>query len=101
MALLILSDAKRAACNVHMAVFMPSSGLCAPPWQGTERIVVGERGAPRGLFHTSWAEGPQPDGYFPGSAKLWKQVGASKRPGTLLHCEAERLDSLSQLDLGL
>ncbi len=33
-------------------------------------VVAGELGVPHGLFKPSGAEGPLPDGYFPGSAKL-------------------------------
>lgn len=51
-----------------MSVFMSAPVCCV-------RIpvcacAVGERGVPHGLFKPSGAEGPLPDGYFPGSAKL-------------------------------
>lgn len=89
---------RMCSVSTRMTVFMSASvyrmriPVCA---------CAVDAGAPHGLFKASRAEGSLPDGFFPGSAKLWKQVGPSERPGTLVYCQAERLDSLSWLDLEL
>lgn len=90
-----------AYVSTRMSVFMSACVYCMRIPQCACAVVAGEHGVPRGLFKPSGAEGPLPDGYFPGSAILWKQAGPLERPGTLFYCEAERLDSLSRLDLEL
>lgn len=41
-------------------------------------------GSLHGLFKSRQAKGWLPNGYFPGSAKLWKQVKSSKNPDSVL-----------------
>lgn len=53
-----------------MPVFMSDSVYCMRILVCACAVKAGERGAPHGLFKASGAEGPLPDGYFPGSAKL-------------------------------
>ena len=59
-----------AYLSAHMPVFMSASVYCMRIPTCACAVVAGERGLPHGLFKPSGAEGPLPDGYFPGSAKL-------------------------------
>uniref|UniRef100_A0A0S7EIX0 PPUP9519 n=1 Tax=Poeciliopsis prolifica TaxID=188132 RepID=A0A0S7EIX0_9TELE len=59
-------------------------------------------GEPRGSFPTGAELNDKCQmGIFQDQQNCENNWGPSKRPGTLFHCEAERLDRLSRQDLGL
>lgn len=53
-----------------MPMFMSACVCCKHIPVCACAVAASERGVPHGLFKPSGAEGPLPDGYFPGSAKL-------------------------------
>lgn len=61
---------RRYFVSTRMPMFMSASVYCIRIPVCACAVVASECGAPHGLFKPSGAEGPLPDGYFPGSAKL-------------------------------
>lgn len=60
----------RGHVSTRMPMFMSACVCCKHIPVCACAVAASERGVPHGLFKPSGAEGPLPDGYFPGSAKL-------------------------------